>query len=343
MDVKIIGFCGTAKNTGKTTTMKVILDAATAKKQIVALTSIGYDGELVDHVTGLPKPRIYALPGTLLAIADSCAKGSTAEIEILQRTQISTALGKVVIGRVRKPGLILLAGPTKSVEIRKVNGMLAEAGAELILVDGALNRIAPMVETQGIIMATGASRNTDIDELVSETAAIAATYQLPKWNRLAEENVLESGSILDEVMTERLLEKCLVDTETIRIQGIIGARAFSALIENGLEKIKGKKLVLADPTKLLVSGSPTQLHKWMGILEKEGVKLLLERQLPLRLITINPFYPQYRYASHDYEAAYVDKQRLKSEMLKHLKVPVVNVLEESEETMLAYAVGKNKE
>ena len=38
-----------------------------------------------------------------------------------------------------------------------------------------------MVETDGILMATGASRTNNIEQLVEETAALAAAYELPLW------------------------------------------------------------------------------------------------------------------------------------------------------------------
>lgn len=337
---KILGFCGTAKNTGKTTTMKVVMDGAYAQGLRVALTSIGYDGELADHVTGLPKPRIYAENGTLVAIAERCAKESGADIEILKRTDMDTALGKVVIGRVRKPGLLLLAGPTKSSEIRRANEMLEEVGCDLILVDGALNRIAPMVETDGIIMATGASRKADIELLAQETANISSIYELPVYEPAAGAGfaekvgagaILESTSLLDEDTAERLLERIQPGIEAVAIKGIIGSDAFEALLEKGGQKLQGVTFVFQDPIKILVSGLPMDLQRWLKGLEDMGAKVAVLRQVKLKLITINPFYPRYRYSTHDYEAAYVDKVKLKERFLELVKAPVVNVLDETEE------------
>jgi hypothetical protein len=338
----ILGFCGTAKNTGKTTAMKIVMDAAAKRNMIVALTSIGYDGELVDHITGLPKPRVYALPGTLVAIADSCAKGSTADIEILKRTDIATALGKVVIGRVRKPGLILLAGPTKSVEMRKMYQLLQAYSCNLILVDGALNRIAPMVETDGIILATGASRNTDIDILTAEAAAISEIYRLPAWLPDPRTNAFTSGPVLDAAMAEAMLDQLTPEHTDVFVKGIIGAQGFEALLEKGLERLKGKTIVMEDPIKLLVAGSPVDVQSWLMALNDNQIKVLVKKSVDLRMITINPFYPQYRYASHDYEAAYIDKKALKQAMVASVKAPVVNVLDEDEDKLLEMALAERK-
>ncbi|MDR1194527.1 MAG: hypothetical protein LBK98_10270 [Peptococcaceae bacterium] len=346
MSARVLGFCGTAKNTGKTTAMKAVMDAAYAKKLTVALTSIGFDGELADHVTGLPKPRIHALPGTVAAVAERCAAESGAGIEILRRTDIETALGKVVIGKVRKAGLLLLAGPTKSADIRRVRLMLEEMGCDLILVDGALNRVAPMVEADGIVLATGASRERDIALLARETAGIGVVYDLPVWEggpaALAagerDGRIIRAGSILDEEMALALLGRLTDRTEAVFLEGIIGEKGFAALLDKGLERLRGRRLIMLDPIKMLVSGSPGNPRRYLERLAAGGVQLLVSRQVPLRLITVNPFYPLYRVATHDYEAAYVDKAELRRAVAAAVKAPVINVLEESEEEIFAWAL-----
>jgi len=343
----VIGFCGTAKNTGKTTTMKVVLDGIFEREKTVALTSIGYDGELVDHITGLPKPRIYAMAGTFVALCEKCARGSAADIEVLKKTNIQTALGPIVIGKVRKPGLILLAGPTKSVDIKKVNNILSEYGVDIILVDGALSRIAPMVDMDGIVMATGASRTNDIDQLVAQTAALARVYDIPEWIHDEEElnlfekegTVVRAGSLLDGEMAKEALDRVTDKTRAIVLDGFIGALGYKYLFSEGLDKLKGKRLVLADPMKILVAGSPTDLESWMKKLSDADVTTFVRKQVGLKLITINPFYPLYRFETHDYEAAYVDKEELKEKMQKMVSAPVVNVLDEKEEDIFHRIIG----
>ena len=63
----ILGIAGTAKNTGKTTTTNAILACLRKRGIAVFLTSIGYDGENLDNVTGLPKPKIPVEPGDIIA------------------------------------------------------------------------------------------------------------------------------------------------------------------------------------------------------------------------------------------------------------------------------------
>ena len=54
--VSIIGMC---KNAGKTTVLNRLIQELSHSGQVLALTSIGRDGEDKDLVTGTKKPGIY--------------------------------------------------------------------------------------------------------------------------------------------------------------------------------------------------------------------------------------------------------------------------------------------
>jgi len=114
---KVLGILGTAKNTGKTTTTSALLEIANKKNLSIGITSIGYDGEDIDNITGLPKPRIFTKKGILIATTNNCIKAGTAVIEILEETKFYTALGNIVIGKITKEGLVVIAGPNKGNEL----------------------------------------------------------------------------------------------------------------------------------------------------------------------------------------------------------------------------------
>ena len=63
--MRVIGIAGTAKNTGKTTTLVASIKFF-AENQKMFITGIGYDGEDFDNLTGLPKPRVFVPEGRLL-------------------------------------------------------------------------------------------------------------------------------------------------------------------------------------------------------------------------------------------------------------------------------------
>ncbi|MBZ4653353.1 MAG: uncharacterized protein JG781_692 [Peptococcaceae bacterium] len=324
---KIIGIAGTAKNTGKTTTTTAIMEKVYSHQLKLGLTSIGYDGEVMDNVTGLPKPRIRAEKGTIVAIAQSCLAAGSADIEVLATTDIRTPLGKIVIGEVKEPGLVVIAGANKSSEVRIVNKLLKEQGCDLVLVDGALNRIAPMVETQGLIVATGAARTTNLPKLAEETSCMSAILNLPPWPE-KEKATLVSTSLLNEAMVKELLQRVTSETREIVVTGIIGEKSFQALLDLGKDILPGKALVLPDPIKVLVAGAPDLMFEVIARLADSGTPVYVQKPVKLLAITVNPFYPRYRYTSHDYEPAYVEKEELKQSIQQKCKVPVVDVVEE---------------
>lgn len=326
----IIGIAGTAKNTGKTTTTSAIMtEIRKDSERILGLTSIGYDGEDLDNITGLPKPKIQVWPGVIVAIAEKCLQVSTAEVEILLPTDITTPLGKVLVGRVVKGGSLLIAGPNKSKELREIISLMENFKCNFIVVDGALNRIAPMVEVDGIVLATGAARTTDLEKLALETSIINQLLELPVYK--LDTTVAEMGSILDLPSAEQLVDK-LDRFATVAINGIVSSNALKYLVEGNFP-LKEKTLVYSDPIKLLVSADVKILANILAGLKEKGLKVGVKKGIKLLAITLNPYYPQFRFTSEDYSAAYVDKKELYEKIAQRVAVPVYNVLEEGGEKL----------
>ncbi len=78
------------------------------KGEIIAITSIGLDGEKIDNVTSRPKPRIRVYPKTIIATAYDCLKECYFDFLILEETDIRTPLGEIVIIQVSTEGLALV-------------------------------------------------------------------------------------------------------------------------------------------------------------------------------------------------------------------------------------------
>lgn len=109
----IIGVAGTAKNTGKTTALCSLIEAAYAHGRLPGVTGIGYDGEERDNVTLLPKPRITVFPGMIVTTSEQCLDASTARLRILRRSGYHTALGEVVVTVVEEGDSSLWPARTK--------------------------------------------------------------------------------------------------------------------------------------------------------------------------------------------------------------------------------------
>lgn len=152
-DVAIVG---TAKNVGKTTTLNWLIEHL-ASGATLALTSVGRDGEDLDSLTALPKPRIAPPVGTLVATSDTAVRRSRGQLSLLAETPFRTALGRVGIYRMVDTGPVELVGPVSAADAAILRVLLRQAGARRVLVDGAIDRKASAApEVADIVMlATG--------------------------------------------------------------------------------------------------------------------------------------------------------------------------------------------
>ena len=175
----VIGIAGTAKNTGKTTTLQAVAGYLRAEGLPIFLTSIGYDGEDLDNVTGLPKPKVTVEEGDLVATALPLLEHASARFTGEEFTGVKCALGPVYRATAVSPGKVVIAGPASTEEVGTI---LRTAPAErTVLLDGALSRLAPLSLATSLIIASGAARSEDPRFIAKELQGIAAVMSLPKW------------------------------------------------------------------------------------------------------------------------------------------------------------------
>ncbi|NPV70935.1 MAG: hypothetical protein HPY55_09860 [Firmicutes bacterium] len=350
----VLGVAGTAKNTGKTTTMAGIMQEGLARGWRMCLTSIGFDGEELDNVTGLPKPRIHCEEGVVVATASRCVEAGTAAFGALEDAGIDTALGRVLIGEVRRRGLVVLAGPNKTIDLEALLGRIRgmRATPDLVLVDGAFGRIAPMTAVDAIVIATGGSRNRSIPALARDTEAIVRVFGIPSlddagWAGLFGEvrpslaNGAGCGETLVSYKDGRVATapgSCLLGDQAwaaggLGIAGIRAVFAAGATDAGGIrsfvrslqERLGGVSLVFSSPISLMVSGDPVGVATAIDWVESGGGRVWVRRPVPLLAITVNPFYPV-RLSSGNFAGRFVNRKNLLREFKRRLGVPVWDVV-----------------
>lgn len=169
---------GTGKNVGKTVAMRAIADAASARGVCIGVTSTGRDGEAVDASDALAKPRLRLNPQTILATARSVLAQHPAS-EILEVTDLTSATGPVLLARVRTAGYYEIAGPPTAAGIRRCVERMHELGCDLVLVDGAVDRIAAVAGAQdAVVLAAGASAATTMEQAVEDARALALRLRI---------------------------------------------------------------------------------------------------------------------------------------------------------------------
>jgi len=344
---KVLGILGTAKNTGKTATTSVLLEIANNRNLSVGITSIGCDGEEIDNITGLPKPRVFAKRGTIIATSDRCLKAGTAKIEKLEGTNFSTPLGNIAIGEITKEGLIVIAGPNKEDELSIIIEKLKKLGNELILVDGAINRIIPLMKADALILATGAARSVSNDFLAKEIQCICSLFNLPKIDKKNLMNLKDMDQkvviLIQKNNSKRFLRiNSLINladlleftnnlddkTTSIFIPGVLTKFALNELIKKNTKLLKSKNIIIPNPFHLLVGINPITLTDILFEMKNLGINLKIVKIIPILAITVNLFYPLYRYENRRYEKSWVNRDGLYNKIKSIVNVPVIDIASE---------------
>ncbi len=301
---KIISIVGMGKNTGKTVTLNQLISEAIEEGIPIGMTSIGRDGESLDIVSDTEKPRIYAEEGTIIATATGLLPLGDASIEILKVTPYRTPLGEVIIGRVRSPGYIQIAGPQSLRDIRKVCLDMLSLGAKFAVIDGALDRKSSAAPTisQATILSTGAVISRDYNRVIEETVHTVNLLNLPGVD-------IKDRALLESLLLENRL--CIVtnsgEVEEIKLETALGAGHRigqeldedskyliipGSLVKSTLEDLtrstrayKDVIIVVSDGTKIFIPPRD-YLH-----FERIGIRIRVIYPINLIGVTINPYSP----------------------------------------------------
>ncbi len=307
-----LALVGLAKNTGKTEALAALLRELDAAGRRVGVTSVGRDGEERDVIDArIAKPRVRLAAASLVATTDELLRASAIAHETLEDTGVRTPLGRVLIARLDGTGAIEIAGPSAAADVRAVADAMLAHGAEQVLIDGAIDRRAassPEV-ADGLIVATGAVLDRDIDEVVSQTRDAVELVRLPGIDDGAESGprlraLAQAGesALVGEDLQPRLLPpRFLLTASSEHVTQLLEENPLArwllvvgALPEGFLDSLiaplrkRGRELVLvaADPTKVFLWKRGPEWYR------RQGVVLRVLERIALEAITVNPVAPQ---------------------------------------------------
>jgi hypothetical protein len=298
---RALAVIGLVKNAGKTTVVNALL--ATAHQRF-GLTSLGLDGERVDHLTGLAKPRIAPPPGTLVATTRGSLQRSHYALDVLEELPFHTPLGRVVIGRAGGDGRVEVSGPTTLAELRRTVERLLALGAEQVLVDGAINRVgsaSPRV-SDALLLATGGMAGDTLDDVLEATVAAVDMLTLPQtdaataallapyaaqrhravsFDAAGRAETLDLQTVVGEGVTvARRAER--LGTRTLYVGGAL-TQEFVDDFARVLPPQRTLRLVVRDSTVLVLPPAA------VGRLLRRGVAVEVLAPLRLLAVTANPF------------------------------------------------------
>ena len=301
-----LAIMGLGKNAGKTTVLNHIVRACDQASfpRVLALTSVGRDGEDEDLVTGGMKPRIFVKEGWLAATARGSVGKCDAVLEILALTGIHTATGEIAIARARSGGYLELAGPSMAQDLSLCEKLLRREEPDcLFLVDGALDRKSQAGGglTQAVVLVAGMANAASMEGLAEKTAAQVSLLTLPSMaeaDRLAMQEAMDESPgaravIIGEEGTVRVLEmpslvgherqvaeSLLPDDRVLLLRGAVTERLVDALLSAG--GIRGMTLAAEDGTRFFITA------RTLARLERQKVKLAVIHELQLPAIFVNP-------------------------------------------------------
>ncbi len=318
--LKSLAIIGMGKNAGKTTVLNHILEAVRRmkRKRVVAVTSIGLDGEEEDIMTGGPKPRIYLSKDTLLVTSCGSLNKCDAVIEMLILTGIHTASGEIAICRTRTNGYVELSGPSIARDLATCERYCREIESDcLFIVDGALSRKSSAGGglTESVILVAGAANAPSLEALAEETArqvtfltlSSVSDCEAAQFREVMEERpehraifLTESGA---DVTGSHVQEERAIWTRSLSLPSIIGEGKKiaeelhhddaalllrGAITDNVVEPLLSEsafvdmRLVAEDGTRFFLS------DKAVRRLNQRSIELAVLTELSLPLICVNP-------------------------------------------------------
>lgn len=302
--LRSLSMIGMAKNAGKTVAFNHLIHEAAGQGLALGLTSIGRDGESTDAVFRVPKPRIFAHQGSVIATARGSLRNCSAKLKVAAATGFMTAIGEVLICQVISSGYVELAGAAFRAQQRAVIDSLFLHGADLVLVDGALDRVAGAAPslTQGTILSTGAALAAGMADVLDKTKDRIERLLLPQTDpeiaavcsRMGEEakaavitgqknlQIIDSaGSLTAGEAIARLAGN---DAQTVVLKGAAGDMVLAALTplaaRNG-----GLRLVIKDGANFFADR-----RIWQKFVHAGGRVEVLD-PISLVAVTVNPFSP----------------------------------------------------
>lgn len=294
-----LSIIGLEKNTGKTETLKYVLDRLPIDKKRIVVTSIGIDGETTDQVTLTQKPEIVLREGMFFGTSEMHYRQRRLVSELIDVSDVTTSLGRVVTAKALTNGKILLSGPASTVGLRQWMADMRHFDIDLVVIDGALSRMssASPAVSQSMILATGAAYSANLPTLVQKTAFVVDLINLPLTDGEDIRRLLplekgvwwtDGDGQLHELNGLTSLAK------EIRFDGMEQCRQLyvaGALVDGFLEKVRKNKnlrqteIVVRDFTKIFVT--PLQFRTFL----KSGGSIHVLQKSQLLAITVNPTSP----------------------------------------------------
>lgn len=300
---KNTAIAGLEKNTGKTTCMNYILNRLYKDfSKVVAVTSIGIDGETQDQVTLTSKPEIFFEKGMYFVTSEKFYLNKMLTAKILNIGKENTATGRLITAEVMNKGNCIIAGPDNTFLVKKILKQLESYPIDVTLIDGAISRTshASPAIAEALVLCTGAALAPSIEKVVEKTAFSLELLNIQTWNDHKNQEwlndteagvwALDSNNVWQNLKLKSLLmlnsSKCDIFEygNTVFISGAITDKYLEII--RTTSKSKDINIIVKDFTKIFVS------RRELNIFQSSGGNLFVLKQPKLIAVCVNPYSPK---------------------------------------------------
>ena len=260
---------GQEKNSGKTVTLnRLRAEAGLAGLSDFGLCSIGFDGEDRDHLTGGPKPNVEAYENDLIVTCAKMLPAMEAKLEIIWSDSYAGSLGRLVLGRVKRPGKVLLVGPRSVKQLKKLILFMKQNGAKHILIDGAADRQTQVAAFKGsqVCLVFRPKLKESISQIVQRIKEKVYLYSLPLHEKrpeidLSGDQILLVSDKEFSVLNSEELQGFSADTtiETAYVAGPLNSE-----IAQALTLLQVETIVVKNPSDIFVDTKVIQKFQRKG-------------------------------------------------------------------------------
>ncbi len=303
-----LSIVGIEKNTGKTECLNYILNKLPIDQYNVCVTSIGLDGEGIDQVTDTSKPEISLRKGLFFATSEKHYKLRNVVSELIDISNETTSLGRIVTARAITDGRVLLSGPASTHSLKRWMGSLHRLGIDLTIIDGALSRLssASPAVSEAMILSTGAAYSANMATLLHKSAFVVKMIELP----LFEGNLSATDSSVQTISSLAAQDGDIdPDCKVLRVSGALTDRFLKRIMEGKM--VSKIDVTVKDFTRIFVTEQT--YHSFI----RRGGNLSVEQKSKLIAVCVNPKSPN----------GYVlDSDRLCGELSNMIKLPVYDIV-----------------
>lgn len=298
---KKVAILGLTRGAGKETTLGHLLRGLQDAGIGTGIAAAGREDDELDDNQPPRQIRIVARKGTIVATSSAGLARASATVETLERTEIETPHGLLLVVRIVEDGEIEPMGPGAAADLRVVVETVARHTQGRVLVEGSFNRrgfAAPGI-ADGIILCVGATMAPEIERIVAGTRYYLDLFSLRSADERAAEffPVAESegAAVLlderDEVVggipwrskgnADLLFALKRLDFRRLVVPGSVGDEFVIPLLR---ERVRFE-IVVRDPMRITLS--PVYYSAW----QKLGGGISVVHRSTVVALSVNPTNP----------------------------------------------------